>query len=45
MIHEHPIRRLGSPEDVAQAVLYLVSGGASWVRGVVLYVAGGAVLR
>lgn len=42
---DHPMRRLGMPEDVAQAVLYLVSERAAWVTGVVLDVAGGAVLR
>lgn len=40
----HPLRRLGTPEDVAQAVLYLASGEASWVTGVILDVAGGAVM-
>lgn len=41
---EHPIRRLGVPEDVAQAVLYLASDAAGWITGVVLDVAGGAVM-
>lgn len=40
----HPIRRLGTPEDVARAALYLVSGEATWITGVVLDVAGGAVM-
>ncbi|HEY3585857.1 MAG TPA: SDR family NAD(P)-dependent oxidoreductase [Myxococcaceae bacterium] len=40
----HPIRRLGTPEDVASAVLYLVSDASGWVSGVVLDVAGGSVL-
>jgi 3-oxoacyl-[acyl-carrier protein] reductase len=40
----HPIRRLGTPEDVASAVLYLVSEASGWVSGVVLDVAGGSVL-
>jgi 3-oxoacyl-[acyl-carrier protein] reductase len=39
----HPLRRLGTPEDVAQAALYLASGSAAWITGIVLDVAGGAV--
>jgi 3-oxoacyl-[acyl-carrier protein] reductase len=44
LIGLHPVRRLGTPEDVAHAALYLVSDGAAWVTGVVLDVAGGAVM-
>jgi 3-oxoacyl-[acyl-carrier protein] reductase len=40
----HPIQRLGLPEDVAEAALYLVSDCASWVSGVILDIAGGSVL-
>lgn len=40
----HPLRRLGTPEDVARAVLYLASDQASWVTGIILDVAGGAVM-
>jgi 3-oxoacyl-[acyl-carrier protein] reductase len=40
----HPLRRLGTVEDVAQAALYLTSDNSSWVTGVVLDIAGGAVL-
>ena len=45
LIGEHPVRRLGTPEDVAQAALYLASDAAAWVSGVILDVAGGSVLR
>jgi 3-oxoacyl-[acyl-carrier protein] reductase len=38
---ELPLRRGGTPEDIAGAVLYLVSDDASFVTGQVLYVDGG----
>lgn len=44
LIGQHPIRRLGTPLDVAEAVLYLASDRAAWVSGVVLDVAGGSVI-
>jgi 3-oxoacyl-[acyl-carrier protein] reductase len=44
LIALHPIKRLGTPEDVAQAALYLVSDSATWITGIVLDVAGGAVM-
>jgi NAD(P)-dependent dehydrogenase (short-subunit alcohol dehydrogenase family) len=37
----HPIGRLGTPEDVAQAALYLASPRASFVTGTALVVDGG----
>jgi 3-oxoacyl-[acyl-carrier protein] reductase len=40
----HPLKRLGTPEDVACAAVFLASGEAGWITGVVLDVAGGAVM-
>jgi 3-oxoacyl-[acyl-carrier protein] reductase len=42
LIDLHPIRRLGTPEDVARAALFLASEQSAWITGVVLDVAGGA---
>jgi 3-oxoacyl-[acyl-carrier protein] reductase len=44
MVEMHPIRRLGTMDDVANAAVYLASDEASWISGVVLDVAGGAVI-
>jgi 3-oxoacyl-[acyl-carrier protein] reductase len=40
----HPLKRLGTPEDVAHAAVFLASDKASWITGVVFDVAGGAVM-
>jgi 3-oxoacyl-[acyl-carrier protein] reductase len=40
-----PLRRLGTPRDVAQAALFLVSDSASWLTGITLDVAGGRIMR
>jgi 3-oxoacyl-[acyl-carrier protein] reductase len=40
----HPLKRLGTPGDVAAAAAFLASAEAAWITGVVLDVAGGAVL-
>ena len=40
---QHPIKRLGTPEDVARAALFLASDEAAWITGIILDVAGGAV--
>jgi len=40
-----PMRRLGEPEDIAGAVLYLVSDLSAWITGTTLVVDGGALLR
>lgn len=40
----HPIGRLGTPDDIAEAALFLATGASSWITGLVLDVAGGAVM-
>ena len=44
LIELHPIGRLGTPADVAHAALYLACDNAAWVTGIILDVAGGAVM-
>jgi 2-dehydro-3-deoxy-L-rhamnonate dehydrogenase (NAD+) len=41
MVAMVPMRRLGSPEEVAAAVAYLLGDGSSYVTGVNLEVTGG----
>jgi 3-oxoacyl-[acyl-carrier protein] reductase len=45
LIESHPIRRLGTPNDVARAALFLASDEAGWITGIVLDVAGGSASR
>jgi 3-oxoacyl-[acyl-carrier protein] reductase len=44
LVGQHPVRRLGTPEDVAAAALFLASEESGWITGVVLDLAGGAVM-
>jgi 3-oxoacyl-[acyl-carrier protein] reductase len=37
----YPLRRVGRPEDIAQAVLFFSSQQAGWITGQVLFVGGG----
>ncbi|MGQ9897424.1 MAG: glucose 1-dehydrogenase [Acidobacteriota bacterium] len=41
-LNVHPMRRAGKPEEVANAILWLSSKGASFINGVALTVDGGA---
>ncbi len=40
---DRPLRRVGRPEDIAEAVLYLVSDAAAFVTGSILAVDGGGL--
>ena len=41
---QHPLKRLGTPDDVARAALFLASENAAWITGIVLDVAGGNIM-
>jgi NAD(P)-dependent dehydrogenase (short-subunit alcohol dehydrogenase family) len=41
----HPLGRIGEPEDIANACLFLASDEASWVTGAILPVDGGFTAR
>jgi NAD(P)-dependent dehydrogenase (short-subunit alcohol dehydrogenase family) len=40
---ERPLARLGTPDDIARAVLYLAGDSAGWVTGAMLVVDGGGL--
>jgi 3-oxoacyl-[acyl-carrier protein] reductase len=44
LVEMHPLRRLGTPEDVARAALFLASDQSAWITGMIIDVAGGAVM-
>jgi len=44
MIAQTPLGRLGRPEDIARAVVFLASDDASWITGQVLQSSGGLML-
>lgn len=41
LAQSHPLRRIGKPEDIAEAVVFLAGPAATWITGVVLPVDGG----
>ena len=45
LLGKHPIGRLGQPEDVAYAMLFLASDESSFITGVALPVDGGRSIR
>jgi NAD(P)-dependent dehydrogenase (short-subunit alcohol dehydrogenase family) len=45
LVAQTPISRLGQPQDMANACLFLLSDAASWVSGQILAVDGGQIVR
>ena len=45
MNNEHPLGRIGQPEEIGKAVLYFTSNDASWVTGAILTVDGGESIK
>lgn len=45
MVAQLPLSRLGTPHDMAQACLFLLSDAAAWITGHILAVDGGQITR
>ena len=45
LVNDHAMRRLGKPEEIAKAVLFLLSEDASFITGAALPVDGGYLLK
>ncbi|TCJ89774.1 SDR family oxidoreductase [Nocardia alba] len=45
MVKRIPIKRMGTPQDLVGACLYLLSDDAGWVTGQILNVDGGQIIR
>ena len=43
--NDHPIGRMGQPEEVARTILFLVSDDSAWTTGAILTVDGGESLK
>ena len=44
-VSAYPLGRFGNPEDIAYAIIYLLSDASSWVTGHTLVIDGGVILR
>lgn len=41
MDNDHPIGRIGTPEEVARSILFLASNNSAWITGAILAIDGG----
>jgi NAD(P)-dependent dehydrogenase (short-subunit alcohol dehydrogenase family) len=37
----HPLKKVGSPEDLANAVVFLLNNNSKWMTGQILHIDGG----
>jgi 3-oxoacyl-[acyl-carrier protein] reductase len=44
LVEAHPLKRLGTPDDVAETALFLASDRSAWITGMIVDVSGGAVM-
>jgi 3-oxoacyl-[acyl-carrier protein] reductase len=45
LVKQMPIKRLGTPEDLANGILFLLSDEASWITGHIMNIDGGQFMR
>ena len=45
MLEKYPLKRLGTPEDIGNGAVYLLSDASSWVTGLNLVIDGGYLLN
>lgn len=45
MVNSYPLKRYGTPEDIAYGCIYLLSDASSWVTGTNLIIDGGYILN
>jgi NAD(P)-dependent dehydrogenase (short-subunit alcohol dehydrogenase family) len=41
LINRHPMKKIGNPDDIAEAALYLLSDKSNWVTGQIIHIDGG----
>ena len=44
-ITNYPLKRYGKPEEIAHAIIYLLSDASAWVTGTSLIIDGGVSLK